>query len=377
MMITRLVYLLSVVLGASLTPTLLSAAGKFSYDKNTFIQFYGCVAVKPGEHLALKDKVLTFPDDGPITSGEVISNIPGLLAQKQMYERVTDPMSADMACANTFHGDVPESLVRLSSSIQTDHSSSRAHSHSRVSLVVRGLPADALIAEKVVEKKGFPGEIYAKFSLLDARYGPYVQSVRHLVTDTCYAPDSTDPSDSLVRLVKFQAKNGDAVVQLDFGKLKRLSLEKKKWLTEKKEKETQGRDFEEYYGTGFADYAKESRQSLQDSLAAKGMLESVSICRFVLHGKRVVKAENISRAIGLHERNERGMILDILDDTSPYLNIDNWADTPTRIAGFISLNKGKDWDAVVLKVTLDWVKYSIESHDGSGISGTRYFPGPH
>ena len=27
--------------------------------------------------------------------------------------------------------------------------------------------------------------------------------------------------------------------------------------------------------------------------------------------------------------------------------------------------------------TLDWVKYSIESHDGSGISGTRYFPGPH
>jgi hypothetical protein len=168
-----------------------------------------------------------------------------------------------------------------------------------------------------------------------------VEVVRPLVTDACYAPDS------LVRVRKFPIRNGRSIIQLDIGKAKKVSPEKRKRNLEEEMRRVE---------SVFAKWAwPEYKKKKLEEWERKDFLESVEICRFFLDEYRVLKAEKISRRTGVDERV----------DTAPDLDTDNWADTTNSAIGFISLNEGKDWDALFVDVGWEGIGYSIVRLNGS------------
>lgn len=200
------------------------------------------------------------------------------------------PLWAEIGCAHYFRGDMPESLARMSP--EPGDSSS-------IGFAIRGLPAGAWISEG-------KGDSVA----VGVKDNPYLEPVRQLVTDDCYVPDS------LIRVRKFPIREGRAIVQLDIGKLKKVSPEKRKQNIE----EEMQRAEKVYTKQAWPEYKKKELEALEK----KGYVESVEICRFFLDGKRVLKEEKISRRTGVDERV----------DTAPDLNTDNWADTTTSAIGF-------------------------------------------
>ncbi len=182
---------------------------------------------------------------------------------------------------------------------------------------------------------------------MDIRDNPYLVLVRHLVTDACFVPDS------LIRVKKFPVRNGHTVIQLDIGKVKKISPEKKKQKIEKRM-----REIEKIY----AKWAwPEYKKKVLSRLEKRDYVESVEICRFSLDGIRVLEAETISRRTGVDERV----------DTAPDLDTDNWADTTTSAIGFISLNEGKDWDVLLVDVGWEGINYSIRRLGGSVVQYSR------
>jgi len=181
---------------------------EFSYDKNTFINYWSCLGIYPGTSLGLGEKVWFFSKDQSPTPGKVDHVIPAADAKKRFdalgFDKVykDKPLWAEIGCAHYFRGDMPESLARVSPE-PADSSS--------IGFAIRGLPAGAWVAEG-------KGESVA----MDVKDNPYVESVRHLVTDACYAPDS------LVRMKRFPVREGRAIVQLDIGNVKKVSAEKRK-----------------------------------------------------------------------------------------------------------------------------------------------------
>lgn len=305
----------------------------FSYEKNAFIKFNHCYGVYPGTSLLLKDKVWIFSDNISPIFAEVVHVVPAAPA-KMKYDSLgfnkvwnDKPLWADIGCVHSFRGDMPELLARVSPEPEDS---------SYAGFAIRGLPADVLIA------KG-PGVSVP----INEKGSPYVGMVRHLVTDACYAPDS------LIRIRQFPIGKGRSVVQLDIGKAKMVSPEMKRQKIDKEMREHE------------ASHEKwawpEHRKKILEQMERKNFVESVEICRFFLDGKRVVKSEKISRRTGADERV----------DTAPDLDTDNWADTTTSAIGFISLNDGKDWDALFVDIGWEGINYSIQRLDGSRFHYSR------
>ncbi len=236
--------------------------------------------------------------------GKVVHVIPAATAQKKFdglgFDKVWRdmPLWAEIGCAHSFRGDMPESLARVTPESGDSFG---------LGFAIRGLPAGAWIAEGRRDSVS-----------MDAKDNPYVELVRHLVTDTCYVPDS------LIRVKRFPIRKGRAIVQLDIGKVKKVSPEQRRQNIE----EEMRRAERVYAKWAWPEYKKKPLEELE----RKDFVESVEICRFFLNEKRVVKAEKISRRTGVEERV----------DTAPDLNTDNWADTTTSAIGFISLNEGKE-----------------------------------
>jgi len=306
---------------------------EFSYDKNTFINYWSCLGIYPGTSLGPGEQVWFFSKDQSPALGKVDHVIPAADAKKRFdalgFDKVykDKPLWAEIGCAHYFRGDMPESLARMSP--EPEDSSS-------IGVVIRGLPAGAWISQG-------KGDSVA----VDVKDNPYVESVRHLVTDACYAPDS------LIRVKQFPIREGRAIFQLDIGKLKKLSPEKRRQKIEGEMRRAE---------KGYTKWAwPEQKKKTLEELEKKDYVESVEICRFFLDEKRVLKAEKISRRTGVDERV----------DTPTDMDTDNWADTTTSAIGFISLNEGKDWDVLLVDEGWEGINYSIERLNDSVVHYSR------
>jgi hypothetical protein len=224
---------------------------------------------------------------------------------------------------------MPESLARMSPEPK--------NSDSPLGLAIRGLPASAWISRGKGDSVS-----------MNIKNNPYLRLVRPLVTNACYAPDS------LIRVKEFPIRKGRTIIQLDIGKVKKVSPEKRKQKIEEEMQRTESL----YQKWAWSKYKKDILKELEK----KDFVESVEICRFFLDGKRVVKEMKISRSTGVEERV----------DTAPDLNTDNWADTTDSAIGFISLNEGKDWDVILVDVGWEGIYYSIEQLNGSAVHYKRY-----
>ena len=323
-------FCVSVVLVASVPA---QAEVEFSYDQNTFINYWSCLGIYPGTSLGIGEKVWIFSKDLSPTLGKVVHVIPAANAQKKFdalgFDKVYQdkPLLAEIGCAHSFRGDMPESLARVTPEPKDSDA---------LGFAIRGLPAGAWIAEG-------KGDSVA----MGVTGNPYVGLVRHLVTDACYVPDS------LIRVRQFPIRKGRAIIQLDIGKVKKLSPEKRKQKIEEEMQQTES----VYAKWAWPEYKKKTLEKLEK----KGFVESVEICRFFLDEKRVLKAEKISRRTGEDERV----------DTAPDLDTDNWAETTDSAIGFISLNEGKDWDVLLVDVGFEGINYSIQRFNGSVVHYNR------
>lgn len=311
-----------------------SAEVEFTYDKNTFINYWSCLGIYAETSLELDEKIWVFSTDQSPFLGKVDHMIQTAEAQLRFdalgFTKVYDdkPLWAEIGCIHYFRGDMPELLARVSP--EPEDSSS-------IGFALRGLPEDAWIA-------GGKGDSVA----LDVKDNPFLESVRHLVTDACYAPDS------LVRVKQFPIKNkGSSITQLDIGKVKKVSSEKKKQNIEEELRQTE----RVYTKRAWPEYKKKRLEELEN----KDYIESVEICRFYLNKSRVLMAENISRSTGAEERV----------DTPTDLDGENWADTTESAIGFISLNEGKDWDVLRVDVGFEGIHYSIRRLSDSVVHYNR------
>jgi hypothetical protein len=313
------------------------AEAEFSYDKNTFVNLGSCLGIYPGTSLGLDEKVWIISKDQSPMIGKVVHVITAMEAKKKFdalgFDKVykDKPLWAEIRCAHSFRGDMPVSLARV---IPEPEDSS-------LGFAIRGLPAGAWIAEG-------KGNSVA----MDVKDNPYVELVRHLVTDDCYVPDS------LIRVKQFPIRKGRAIIQLDIGKVRNVSPEKRKQNIEE-----EMRLIERLY----AKWAWPEYKKKLEELERKDYFESVEICRFFLDERQVLKEEKISRRTSVVERV----------DTALDLDTDHWADTTTSAIGFISLNEGRDWDVLLMDGGLEGINYSIQRLNGSVVHYNRYLYTPH
>ena len=298
------------------------AEPEFSYDKNTFINYSNCLGIYPGTSMGLQEKVWLFSMDASPMLSKVVHVISAAEAQKRIdvlgSKKVWEDkqLSSEVGCAFSFRGDMPEALARVTPEPEDSIS---------IGFAIRGLPTGAWISQGKGESV-----------TMGVKDNPYVEAVRQLVTEACYA------SDSLVSVKRFPIRQGREVAQLDIGKIKMFSPEKRKQIIEEEMQEAE----KQYAKWAWPEYKKEKREELEES----DYVESVEICRFFLDGTRVLKSEKISRSTGVDERV----------DTPSELDTKNWADTTNSAIGFISLNEGKDWDGLFVDVGFEGINYSIE-----------------
>jgi hypothetical protein len=306
----------------------------FSYYGNTFINYGNCLGLYPEASLKLGEKVWIFSKDLSPTPGKVVHVISAAIAKNKFdalgFDKVykDKPLWEEIRCAHSFRGDMPVSLAEVAPEPPDSDA---------LGFAIRGLPAGAWIAEG-------KGESVA----MDVKNNPYVGLVRSFDIDSCYAPDS------LIRVRQFPVRKGRSIIQLDIGKVEKVSPEKRK----QKIDEEMRRVESVYAKWAWPEYKKKKLAKWEK----KDFVESVEICRFFLDETRVLISEKISRTTGVDERV----------DTAPDLNTDNWADTTDTAIGFISLNEGKDWDALVVGVGWEGINYVIKQLDGSVIHYNRY-----
>jgi hypothetical protein len=246
------------------------AEAEFSYYGNTFINYWSCIGIYPEASLKLEEKVWMFSKDKPPSLGKVVHVIRAAEAKKRFdtlgFDEVYKDKSlwAEIGCAHYYRGDMPASLARVSPG---------SEDLGDLGFAIRGLPESAWIAAG-------KGESVA----MDAKDNPYVEAVRPLVTDACYAPDS------LVRVRQFPVRNGRAVVQLDIGMAKGASPEQRKQYIDE--------ELQQYERIVSKERWPEYKKEKLAELERIDLLESVEICRFFLDDKRVLKAEKISRTPG-------------------------------------------------------------------------------
>ncbi len=311
----------------------MSAEAEFSYEKNTFINYNNCLGIYPGTSLRLDEKAWFISMDQSPMIGKIAHVIRAAEAEKRLsalgFKKINDDkrLWAEIGCAHSFRGDMPESLARISP---------ESEDSSNLGFAIRGLPASAWISEGAGDSIS-----------MGIKDNPYVGLVRHHVTNACYAPDS------LIRIKKFPVQKGRAIIQLDIGKVKKAGPEKRKQRLEEEMRQVE----EGYVEWAWPEYKKKT----MEEWTKKEFVESVEICRFFLDGKRVLRQEKISRNTGVEERV----------DTATDLNTDNWADTTDNVIGFISLNEGKDWDALLVDIGWEGINYSIQRLNDSTIQYDR------
>src|SRR5450759_496267 len=146
---------------------------EFSYDKNTFINYWSCLGIYPGTSLGLGEKVWIFSMDQSPMIGKVVHVIQAAEAQKKFDALGCDkahkdkPLWAEIGCAQSYRGDMPESLARVAPEPKNSDA---------LGFAIRGLPEDAWIA-------GGKSDSVA----LDVKDNPFVESVRNQVTDDCFS----------------------------------------------------------------------------------------------------------------------------------------------------------------------------------------------
>lgn len=309
------------------------AEEEFSYYGNTFINYRSCLGIYQEASLALQEKVWLFSKELSPTLGKVVHVIPAADAKKRFdalgFDKVYKDKSLweEIRCAHSFSGDMPLSLARVTPEPKDS---------GVLGFAIRGLPSGAWIAE------GRGDSV-----TMDAKDNPYLGLVRHLVTDACYAPDS------LVRVRQFPVRKGGSIIQLDIGKAKKVSAEKRRQIIEEEMRQAE----RIYAKWAWPEYRKKKLAGFEKM----DFVESVEICRFFLDEKRVLKAEKISRTTGVEERV----------DTAPELNTDNWADTTDTAVGFVSLNEGQDWDVLLVDVGWEGINYVIQRLNDSTVLYNR------
>jgi hypothetical protein len=301
----------------------------FSYYGNTFISYNNCIGIYSDAFLVPQEKGWFFSMEQAPAQSHVLNIVQAKEAQelfqalgfRKVYE--DKPLWEKIGCVHYFRGDLPVALARMATKTKDSYG---------IGFVIRGLPAGAWVAEG-------PG----KSTPMDAKDNPFVEVVRHQLTEACYAPDSA------IRKRQFPVRNDRSIIQLDIGKAKKMSSEKKRQYIEE-----EMRRVESVYAQQA--WPEQKRRTLE-KLESKDFVESVEICRFFLDEGRVLKTEKISRSSGVEERV----------DTPTDLNTDNWWDTTDTAIGFISLNEGKDWDALFVDVGFEGIHYRIVRLNGTSV----------
>lgn len=322
-------------IAASLAPALLLAAGKFSYKENSFDYVNGCVGFykhRKEPFLALNEKVWIFSRDSRPVAGEVVGFVPMAKAKEKLgFPDSRKPDVADdeigtddIRCFRSLFADRDEyaEIVKIKPAEADPYG-----------IVIRGLPADAWVLPGL--EKPVP---------MAVKDNPYVDSVRHLVTDACYAPDSR------VEVRTSPVLNGRSIVQLVIGSAKKVSLEKRGQIIEK---EVQGVE-KSYKKFAWPEYKKKKIEEMERT----AFFESAEICRFFLDGKRVLRADTFSHVSGRNPDWGHEVMLDSRD--WPYLRESS--------LGFISLDEGKNWDAVFMVYGMETTNFMIQSLDSASVT---------
>ena len=347
---TRLTCLLSVVLGFSLSPTLLLAAEKFSYKDNVFDVRNGCVGIQKEQPLALNEVVLVFSYEDTLTTGKVVGFVPMAKAKEVFSVPLTpdgkwprdnirndNPLWEEIGCFDTLsaNGEGYTAIARIKP--VKEYSSG---------IVVRGLPANAWVLSGL----GKPVRMAVKNN-------PYAELVRHL-TGACYAPDSR------VEVSKTKELNGRSITQLIIGNMKKVSPEKREQLV-KEQWELRTKEYfsdrSKAHWEQHPGYKKEQLEKIDSEIKGTDFYESADICRFFLDGKLLLSANTL--------RVESG------HDTSwGTLQYDSgqWPFLRESSLGFISLDKGKNWDAVFMAYGMETTNFIIQSLDSDIAKITHY-----
>lgn len=328
------------ILSAMLFASTAVSAGKFSYKDNVFEIKQGCVGIQKGQSLTLNEEVLVFLRGAPHTTGKVVGFVPMAKAKKMFSVPLVDgkwwprdiiskdkPLWEEIGCFDTLSAGDDGYTAIAKIKIMTDDP---------YGIVIRGLPADAWIYSGL----GKPVAMAVKDN-------PYVALVRHLVTDACYAPHS------IVEISKSNELNGRSIVQLVIGRGKKVSPERREQLMKaewEQESEQYVNERSREHWLRFPDYKKEQLEKIDRKIKGKDYFESANVCRYLLDGKRVLKADTISVESGPHPSWG-----DLQYDSSqwPFLREDSLA--------FISLDEGKNWDAIFMAYGMETTNFMIQS----------------
>ena len=133
------IFCLSVVFIASMSA---HAQFEFSYEKNTFINYFNCLGIYSGTSLNRGEKVWLFSSGQIPTVVKIVHVIGAKEAEKRFdvlgFDRVYNDklLWAELGCVHSFRGDMPESLARMTPEPK----------NSDLGLAIRGLPASAWIS---------------------------------------------------------------------------------------------------------------------------------------------------------------------------------------------------------------------------------------
>jgi hypothetical protein len=337
--------LLSVVLGVSLTPTLLSAAGKFSYKDNVFDNNQGCVGIQRGQSLTLNEEVMILLRDGPHTTGKVVGFVPMAKAKEMFSAPLVDgtwprdnirndkPLWEEIGCFDTLSAGDDGYTAIAKIKIMTDDP---------YGIAIRGLPASAWVLSGL----GKPVPMAVKDN-------PYVELVRHL-TGACYAPDSR------IEVSKTKELNGRSITQLVIGNMKKVSPEKREQLV-KEQWELRTKEYfsdrNKAHWEQHPGYKKERLEKIDSEIKGTDFLESADICRFFLDGKRILKTDVRRVESGPHPSWGN-----LQYDSS------QWPFLRESSLGFISLDEGKNWDAVFMAYGMETTNFMIQSLDSASVT---------
>src|SRR5215204_4362170 len=135
------IFCLSVIFIASMSA---HAQFEFSYEKNTFINYFNCLGIYSGTSLDAGEKVWFFSSGQFPAVGKIIHVIRTKEAQKRFdvlgFDKVYSDklLWAELGCVHSFRGNMPESLARMSPEPKNSDP---------LGLAVRGLPASAWISK--------------------------------------------------------------------------------------------------------------------------------------------------------------------------------------------------------------------------------------
>ena len=82
------------------------------------------------------------------------------------------------------------------------------------------------------------------------------------------------------------------------------------------------------------------------------VIDSIQICKFLLHNRRSVEQQEFSRSRDVQEH---------VDTAPPELTVSNWTETPEQTLGFVSIDGGESWQRLTEDAGFEGIRYAIQT----------------